>query len=124
MEHFTESKNARPGILGACERCQGANGQQYIAQAMQQNDPDFRIMAIRAARELNANAIGVVRQLVNDADVQVRRECALALHHNKAPEAAELWATLAAKHDGKDRWYLEALGIRCRCSMDSLLRGL
>ncbi len=89
----------------------GANAQQYITQAMQQNDPDFRIMAIRAAREMNADVIGVVRQLINDTDAQVRRECAIALHHNKAPEAAELWATLAYKHDGKDRWYLEALGI-------------
>ncbi len=68
-------------------------------------------MAIRAARELNINVIGVVRQLVNDPDAQVRRECALALHHNKAPEAADLWSALANKHDGKDRWYLEALGI-------------
>ncbi|MEJ7829729.1 MAG: c-type cytochrome, partial [Segetibacter sp.] len=89
----------------------GANAQQYITQAMQQSNPDFRIMAIRAARELNADVIGVVRQLVNDADAQVRRECAIALHHNKAAEAAELWSTLAYKHDGKDRWYLEALGI-------------
>ncbi len=89
----------------------GANAQQYITQAIQQSDADLRIMAIRAARELNADVIGVVRQLVNDADAQVRRECAIALHHNKAPEAAELWATLANKHDGKDRWYLEALGI-------------
>ena len=29
-----------------------------------------------------------------------------------APDpAAKLWATLAQKHDGKDRWYVEALGI-------------
>jgi putative membrane-bound dehydrogenase-like protein len=89
----------------------GANAQQYISQAMQQNNPDFRIMAIRAAREMKADVIGVVRRLVNDPDAQVRRECALALHHNKAPEAAELWSTLATRHDGKDRWYLEALGV-------------
>ena len=29
----------------------------------------------------------------------------------RPPEAAELWAELAAQHDGQDRWYLEALGI-------------
>jgi len=27
------------------------------------------------------------------------------------PAAPALWAELAAQHDGKDRWYLEALGI-------------
>src|SRR5262249_2336387 len=30
---------------------------------------------------------------------------------DKSPEAPGLWAELAAQHDGKDRWYLEALGI-------------
>ena len=33
------------------------------------------------------------------------------LRHNTSPKAAELWADLAVQHDGKDRWYLEALGI-------------
>ena len=28
-----------------------------------------------------------------------------------SPEAPRLWAQLAQQHDGKDRWYLEALGI-------------
>jgi putative membrane-bound dehydrogenase-like protein len=87
------------------------NAQQYIQQAIKQGNPDLRIVALRAARELKADVTGVVSQLVNDPDAQVRRECALALHHNKAPEAAQLWATLATEHDGKDRWYLEALGI-------------
>ncbi len=88
-----------------------ANAQEYIQQAIKENNADLRIMGIRAAAELNANVIAVVDSLVNDPDAQVRRECALALHHNQSPEAAELWATLAMQHDGKDRWYLEALGI-------------
>ena len=41
----------------------------------------------------------------------MRRECAIALRHSALPEAPKLWARLAAQHDGKDRWYLEALGI-------------
>ncbi|MBC8110993.1 MAG: c-type cytochrome, partial [Verrucomicrobia bacterium] len=32
-------------------------------------------------------------------------------HHNTDKQAPELWAKLAEKYDGKDRWYLEALGI-------------
>jgi putative heme-binding domain-containing protein len=55
--------------------------------------------------------IPYVKQLVNDPDAQVRRECIIALRHNNAPEAADLWAQLAKQYDGKDRWYLEALGI-------------
>jgi hypothetical protein len=33
------------------------------------------------------------------------------LRHQNSPEAPKLWAELARQHDGKDRWYLEALGI-------------
>ncbi len=88
-----------------------ATAQKYIQQAIKLNNPDLRITGIRAAVELNMDIIGVVSALVHDANPQVRRECALALRHNKSAEAAELWATLAMQHDGKDRWYLEALGI-------------
>lgn len=86
-------------------------GEKYIALGLKEVNPDLRIMALRAAKEFNINLIGSVKQLINDPDPQVRRECALALHHNTSPEAPELWAKLAAQHNGKDRWYLEALGI-------------
>ena len=88
-----------------------ANVQQYTQQAIKNDNPDLRITGLRAARELNADVIGVVKQLVNDPDAQVRRECAIALHHNKSKEAPAVWAMLATEYDGKDRWYLEALGI-------------
>ena len=52
-----------------------------------------------------------VKQLAKDPSAQVRRECLIALRHNQSPEATKLWVTLAVQHDGKDRWYLEALGI-------------
>lgn len=87
-------------------------GQKYIETALKDADPNLRITALRAARQMSNNlTIAAIKQLVNDQDIQVRRECALALHLNKSPEAADLWTTLAMQHDGKDRWYLEALGI-------------
>jgi hypothetical protein len=57
------------------------------------------------------DVIPYVKKLANDPSPQVRRECAIALRHNKSPQAPQLWATLALKHDGNDRWYLEALGV-------------
>ncbi len=60
-----------------------------------------------------------IAELASDPSPQVRRECALALRHNKSPRAAELWAELALKHDGRDRWYLEALGISADRQWDS-----
>ena len=88
-----------------------SDAQTYINEAVRDSNPDLRITGLRAATQLNKNVIETVKQLVNDPDAQVRRECAIALHHNKSAEAAESWATLAMQHDGKDRWYLEALGI-------------
>ena len=74
-------------------------------------DPDLRITALRIARERKLDVIPYVKMLVNDSSAQVRRECAIALRHHESPEAPTLWATLAQQHDGRDRWYLEALGL-------------
>src|SRR5699024_6646804 len=63
------------------------------------------------ARQSSSDLTAVIAKLVNDKDPQVRRESAIALHHNKSPEMPKLWAKLAVQHDGQDRWYLEALGI-------------
>ena len=86
-------------------------GEKYIAEAIKETNPDLRIMGLRAARQLKQDVIPIVTTLANDHSPQVRRECALALRHNKSAKAAELWAVLAKQYDGEDRWYLEALGI-------------
>lgn len=96
-----------------------ANPEKYIKQALKETDPNLRSLSIRAVKRLNGDVIPVVNALKNDPNPQVRRECALALHHHKSPEAAKLWAELAAKHDGQDRWYLEALGIGADAQWDS-----
>jgi hypothetical protein len=57
------------------------------------------------------SVLDIVKKLANDPSAQVRRECAIALRHSSSADAPALWATLARQHDGKDRWYLEALGI-------------
>ena len=86
-------------------------GPKYIETALKSANPDMRIAGLRAARELKVDIIPYVKQLVNDSDAQVRRECAIALRRSTSPDAPALWAQLASKYDGKDRWYLEALGI-------------
>ena len=74
--------------MGVGKNAKSANANNILQQAIKDNNPDLRITGIRAARELNADVISVVSALVNDPDAQVRRECALALHHNKSAEAA------------------------------------
>lgn len=94
---------------------------EYIGAAVKDSNPDIRITALRIARELNGDVIPYVKVLAQDPSAQVRRDCAIALRHNHAPEAPRLWATLASQYDGKDRWYLEALGIGADKQWDSFL---
>jgi hypothetical protein len=91
-------------------RIQGKE-QTYLAEAMQDRNTSIRLLPVRYARVENKDPIPVVKALVNDPSPQVRRECAISLRQASSPEAAELWAVLALQHDGKDRWYMEALGI-------------
>ena len=53
----------------------------------------------------------VCEKLASDSSAAVRRELALALKFDKSETMPDVWAELAKFHDGKDRWYLEALGI-------------
>lgn len=92
---------------------------QYIQEALNDDNPDIRITGLRVARQTEENIIPHIKELVKDPSSQVRREAAIALRHNTAPEAANLWAELAMQHDGQDRWYLEALGIGADGQWDS-----
>jgi putative membrane-bound dehydrogenase-like protein len=83
----------------------------YVNQALEEKDANLRIVGLRMARALKMDVVPIVKSLAKDTSPQVRRECLLALRHHPSPEAPKLWTTLASQYDGKDRWYLEALGI-------------
>jgi putative membrane-bound dehydrogenase-like protein len=85
--------------------------QHYVDDAIADATPEIRMVGLRMARQLNLDTAALVGKLVSDPNPQVRRECAIALRRNKSSEMPKLWAQLAMQHDGKDRWYLEALGI-------------
>lgn len=94
-------------------------GSEYVNKAFSDKNEDLRTAAFKAARELKLDVIPMVKQAVNDPSWQVRREALIALRHNPSPEAPALWATLAQQYDGKDRWYLEALGVSADKQWDS-----
>ncbi len=85
--------------------------QQYLDAAATDPNEHIRTLALRYARVEKKDPIPMVKRLAGDSNAFVRRECALSLHRNASPDKPALWAKLAAKHDGQDRWYLEALGI-------------
>jgi putative membrane-bound dehydrogenase-like protein len=97
------------------------SGQRYVQAALKDGNPDIRITGLRIARALKLDLIAIVKELANDGSAQVRRECAIALRQNASPEAPGLWAQLAVQYDGKDRWYLEALGVGADRQWDTFL---
>jgi putative membrane-bound dehydrogenase-like protein len=96
-------------------------GEKYVHEALQNENADLRICAIRAGREIKMDMLRMYKKLQNDQSIQVKREIALALRNNKTKEALEIWVNLASQYDGKDRWYLEALGIGADEQWDSFL---
>ncbi len=122
----------------------------HVASAMVDIDPDVRITGIRAARQLaNAGARDTLVQTASEKiatsvtfeeqlirvplrDIltdtpnskEVLREVAIALRHSKLKNKADYWAQLAMQHDGKDRWYLEALGIGAGDDWNSCIAAL
>lgn len=99
------------------------DGPAAVEAALKSDNPDLRIVGLRLARELKMDPVKIVQKLTRDADPAVRREAAIALRHTKSSAAAELWAELASQHDGKDRWYLEALGIGAGLNWDACLNA-
>jgi putative membrane-bound dehydrogenase-like protein len=98
-------------------------GESYVNEALKNENADLRITAIRAGRELKMNLLPTYQTLTKDNAIQVKREIALALRNNPAPEAAEIWAELAVQYNGSDRWYLEALGIGADEQWDNFLEA-
>ena len=82
-----------------------------IEMALGDESENIRALGLRIARRHRLPVEPVVRRLVRDKSALVRRECAVSLHRLTSAESVQLWTELAAQYDGKDRWYLEALGI-------------
>jgi len=91
-----------------------------ISNELGNDDPDLRVACVRIAR-LYGRDLSKLAAAAKDSAPEVRRELAIALRHSKSPQAAELWADLALAHDGKDRWYLEALGLAADKQWDAYL---
>ncbi len=110
-----ENPRLRARALSLLAQIKGSEAK-YLSIAVADSDPNLRIAAIRlsgilaSTRGFDAKVhAGYLAKLAADPNPQVRRQVAVALY--QAKDSAKLWAALAQQHDGKDRWYLEALGI-------------
>lgn len=90
----------------------GDPGIQVVESLLQDADPSIQITALRALRQAKPeNITRYAKQMVEDSSPAVRREVALALKNIPLNECSSLMLALVDGYDGKDPWYLSALGI-------------
>jgi putative membrane-bound dehydrogenase-like protein len=87
------------------------HGSHYVTTALSDKDADIRCTAIRLARQLGMSPSIACVKAATDSSPSVRRELAVSLRFDDSPTMPAVWAKLAQQYDGKDRWYLEALGL-------------
>ena len=117
----------------------GVEGMQKMAPLLQSEDATMRLVAYRALRTANdmprevpagnrpmkgadgttlyyfehteVDMAGLAANMSADKSAAVRREAALSLRDVPAAQSTEILVKLAKQFDGKDRAYLEALGL-------------
>jgi putative membrane-bound dehydrogenase-like protein len=94
---------------------------QVIKRAASDSDADIRCTAIRIARQNKLATKDYIPSLLGDTSAAVLRELAVALREDASSEMPGYWVNLVKKFDGKDRWYLEALGIAAMDRWDECL---
>jgi putative membrane-bound dehydrogenase-like protein len=96
-----------------------SQGTQAVDAALADKDDDIRVTGLRLARQLKLDLIPLITKLAKDPSAAVRREALIGLRFLTSPEAAKLWAQLAAQHDGADKWYLAACSIGANLNWDA-----
>jgi putative membrane-bound dehydrogenase-like protein len=94
-------------LLGKIE----GRGQHYVDLALQDDNSDIRITSIRLARQLGMTPSVACGSAADDPSAAVRRELAVSIRYDSSDSMPKIWAELAQAYDGKDRWYLETLGL-------------
>ena len=111
LKRLDSDSNPRIRARAAWLQSEIADAENVVRIKAADQDPNLRIVAIRIAKQNGLSPSETCGELATDPSLAVRRELAVALRFDKSPEMPKVWAELAAQHDGKDRWYLEALGI-------------
>jgi putative heme-binding domain-containing protein len=89
----------------------GPAGQAHVESMLLSSNPQLRITAFRALRQVKPEILSYAQQLADDASPAVRREVAVALRDLPFEEIKDIVVELASPYEGEDRYYLEALGL-------------
>lgn len=122
----SENPRFRARALGLLAQIQGSETK-YLTTGLGDPDSDVRCFALRLMRMMRISrgfdpaaiesSPAFTTKILHDPSAAVRREIALSLAGRNYTE--RLWTVLAQQHNGKDRWYLEALGIGARGNEDA-----
>lgn len=88
----------------------GADGKKEVEKILGNPDATLRAVAFRSLRQAVTDIMPYAKQLSTDSSAFVRREIAIALRDTPFAAKKEILLSIAAQYDGRDRWYLEALG--------------
>ncbi len=89
----------------------GSKGQSYVRNLLDSENPQHRLVAYRALRFAQpGELIPMAEKMAGDKDPSIRREVALSLRDVPYAKAKRALGQVIAGYDGKNRWYLEAIG--------------
>jgi putative membrane-bound dehydrogenase-like protein len=89
----------------------GTEGRAVVEGLLNSDSIQWRLTAFRALRLANPDRLlAYAERMAADKAASVRREVALSLRDIPLEECKHILPALIAAYDGKNRWYLEAIG--------------
>jgi putative membrane-bound dehydrogenase-like protein len=89
----------------------GPSGQKMVRELLSSKENRTRLVACRAIRAAGGDVVELGEKLASDPAAMVRREAAIMLRDVPAEKSVPILVKIAERFDGKDRAYLEALGL-------------
>ncbi len=89
----------------------GPRGQAAVERELNGRDDTRRLVALRALRHSGYDVVKLAKKMANDRSAAVRRDVAVSLRDVPFKDARQPMLKVAGRFDGKDRHYLNAIGI-------------
>lgn len=89
----------------------GPAGVAQVKPLLESKDENVRLVAYRALRRAKQDVLAMARRMSTDPSAAIRREVALTMRDVPLESSREILVEIAKRFDGKDRAYLEALGL-------------
>lgn len=123
QEMWAKDPDARMRARALWLLARGKEGKSAVEAALKEKDENLRIAGFRAARLIKMDIPALGQSLAGDESMGLLREIAIAMNYEPAEKAVPVLVKLAERYDGKDRWYLEALGIGAEGKEEQFLQA-